>query len=65
MRYIEPHAHMVSRMTDDYERMALAGCEAVCEPAFWAGFDRSPLPDFSIIFPNSPNTNRNARRSLA
>lgn len=32
MRYIEPHAHMVSRTTDDYARMALAGCEAVCEP---------------------------------
>jgi predicted metal-dependent TIM-barrel fold hydrolase len=29
MRYIEPHAHMVSRMTDDYECLALAGCEAV------------------------------------
>ena len=27
MRYIEPHAHMVSRTTDDYERMALAGCD--------------------------------------
>jgi predicted metal-dependent TIM-barrel fold hydrolase len=26
MNYIEPHGHMVSRTTDDYERMALAGC---------------------------------------
>ena len=25
MKYIEPHAHMVSRTTDDYERMALSG----------------------------------------
>lgn len=41
MNYIEPHAHMVSRTTDDYEKLALAGCEALCEPAFWAGFDRS------------------------
>lgn len=40
MRYIEPHAHMVSRTTDDYQRMALAGCVALSEPAFWAGFDR-------------------------
>ena len=39
MKYIEPHAHMVSRTTDDYEKLALAGCEALCEPAFWAGFD--------------------------
>src|SRR5450432_485581 len=46
MKYIEPHAHMVSRTTDDYERMALAGCTAVCEPAFWAGFDRSSIDGF-------------------
>jgi len=50
MRYIEPHAHMVSRVTDDYERMVLAGCEAVCEPAFWAGFDRSSVAGFFDYF---------------
>ncbi|MGD0087184.1 MAG: TatD family hydrolase [Verrucomicrobiota bacterium] len=50
MRYIEPHAHMVSRVTDDYERMALAGCEVVCEPAFWAGFDRSSAAGFYDYF---------------
>ncbi|HVU07504.1 MAG TPA: TatD family hydrolase [Verrucomicrobiae bacterium] len=50
MRYIEPHAHMVSRTTDDYERMAFAGCEAVCEPAFWAGFDRSSPAGFFDYF---------------
>jgi predicted metal-dependent TIM-barrel fold hydrolase len=50
MRYIEPHAHMVSRVTDDYERMALAGCQAVCEPAFWAGFDRSSPAGFYDYF---------------
>jgi uncharacterized protein len=50
MRYIEPHAHMVSRVTDDYERMAMAGCEAVCEPAFWAGFDRSSVAGFYDYF---------------
>ncbi|MGA3266885.1 MAG: TatD family hydrolase [Verrucomicrobiota bacterium] len=50
MRYIEPHAHMVSRVTDDYERMALAGCAAVCEPAFWAGFDRSSAAGFYDYF---------------
>jgi predicted metal-dependent TIM-barrel fold hydrolase len=32
---------MVSRTTDDYERMALTGCVALTEPAFWAGWDRS------------------------
>ena len=50
MRYIEPHAHMVSRTTDDYEHMALAGCEVVCEPAFWAGFDRSSPAGFFDYF---------------
>jgi hypothetical protein len=50
MKYIEPHAHMVSRVTDDYERMALAGCEAVCEPAFWAGFDRGSAAGFYDYF---------------
>lgn len=46
MKYIEPHAHMVSRTTDDYEKLALAGCAAICEPAFWAGFDRSSPQGF-------------------
>jgi len=50
MRYIEPHAHMVSRVTDDYERMVLAGCAAVCEPAFWAGFDRGSPAGFQDYF---------------
>lgn len=50
MRYIEPHAHMVSRTTDDYERLALAGCEVLCEPAFWAGFDRSSPDGFRDYF---------------
>ena len=46
MKYIDPHIHMVSRTTDDYARMALAGCVAVTEPAFWAGFDRSSPQGF-------------------
>ncbi len=50
MRYIEPHAHMVSRTTDDYEKLALSGCEALCEPAFWAGFDRSSPQGFYDYF---------------
>ena len=50
MRYIEPHAHMVSRVTDDYAAMATAGCRAVCEPAFWAGFDRSSAQGFYDYF---------------
>ena len=41
---------MVSRTTDDYERMALAGCVAITEPAFWAGFDRSSPQGFFDYF---------------
>jgi len=48
--YIEPHAHMVSRTTDDYEKLAIAGCEVLCEPAFWAGFDRSSPAGFYDYF---------------
>ncbi len=50
MRYIEPHGHMVSRTTDDYQDMVTAGCQAVCEPAFWAGFDRSSPNGFHDYF---------------
>jgi predicted metal-dependent TIM-barrel fold hydrolase len=50
MRYIEPHGHMVSRTTDDYTDMAAAGCACVCEPAFWAGYDRSSVQGFHDYF---------------
>ena len=50
MRYIEPHAHMVSRVTDDYLHMVTAGCQAVCELGFWAGFDRSSADGFHDYF---------------
>jgi predicted metal-dependent TIM-barrel fold hydrolase len=50
MPYIEPHGHMVSRTTDDYEKLALAGCETICEPAFWAGFDRASAQGFYDYF---------------
>jgi len=46
MRYIEPHGHMVSRTTDDYQAIAMAGCEALCEPSFWAGYDRASAQGF-------------------
>lgn len=34
---------MASRTTDDYYQMALTGCVALTEPAFWAGWDRSTV----------------------
>ncbi len=39
--FIDPHAHMISRTTDDYEAMARAGVVAVIEPAFWIGQPRT------------------------
>ncbi|MEW4528753.1 TatD family hydrolase [Maioricimonas sp. JC845] len=50
MYYIDPHVHMVSRVTDDYERMARMNCVAVSEPAFWAGFDRGSVDGFRDYF---------------
>ena len=50
MKYIDHHAHMVSRTTDDYQQMALTGCVAVTEPAFWAGWDRSGADGFEDYF---------------
>jgi uncharacterized protein len=50
MEYIDIHAHMVSRTTDDYQQMALTGCVAVTEPAFWAGWDRSSADGFEDYF---------------
>ncbi len=41
---------MVSRTTDDYVRMSRAGCVAVAEPAFWAGFDRGSAAAFADYF---------------
>jgi len=41
---------MVSRITDDYVAMTMSGCAAVCEPAFWAGFDRGGVEGFHDYF---------------
>ncbi len=50
MDYIDLHAHMVSRTTDDYYDMALTGCVALSEPAFWAGYDRRSADVFADYF---------------
>ena len=46
MRFIDPHIHMSSRTTDDYERMKAAGVVAVIEPAFWLGQPRTNVGSF-------------------
>lgn len=46
MMFIDPHAHMVSRTTDDYEAMAASGVVAVIEPAFWLGQPRTNVGSY-------------------
>ncbi|MDH4172411.1 MAG: TatD family hydrolase [Betaproteobacteria bacterium] len=43
---IDPHAHMISRTTDDYEAMAASGVVAVIEPAFWIGQPRTNVGSY-------------------
>lgn len=50
MNIFEPHIHMFSRTTDDYEKMALAGIRGVCEPAFWLGQPRSTVGSFKDYY---------------
>ncbi len=50
MRVIEPHIHMIARTTQDYERMARMHTIACCEPAFWAGYDRTSARAFHDYF---------------
>jgi len=47
---IDPHAHMISRTTDDYEAMARAGVVSVIEPAFWLGQPRTNVGSFTDYF---------------
>lgn len=50
MKYIDPHIHMISRTTDDYEAMKKAGVVAVIEPAFWLGQPRTNVGSFQDYF---------------
>jgi predicted metal-dependent TIM-barrel fold hydrolase len=46
MQFFDPHVHMTSRTTDDYQAMADAGVVALIEPAFWLGQPRTGLATF-------------------
>ncbi|GAA4412320.1 TatD family hydrolase [Actinokineospora soli] len=50
MRIFDPHIHMTSRTTDDYEAMRAAGVLAVVEPAFWLGQPRTSAASFADYF---------------
>ena len=46
MTFFDPHVHMSSRTTDDYQAMAAAGVVGLIEPAFWQGQPRTGLASF-------------------
>jgi predicted metal-dependent TIM-barrel fold hydrolase len=50
MKFIDPHIHMSSRTTDDYQAMRDAGIVAVIEPAFWLGQPRTSVGSFQDYF---------------
>ena len=50
MRIFDPHIHMTSRTTDDYEAMYAAGVRALVEPAFWLGQPRTTVGSFTDYF---------------
>ena len=50
MFIIEPHIHMFSRTTDDYQAMYAAGIRVCVEPSFWLGSDRRYAGTFFDYF---------------
>jgi predicted metal-dependent TIM-barrel fold hydrolase len=50
MKFFDPHMHMSSRTTDDYQSLADAGVVALIEPAFWLGQPRTGLASFQDYF---------------
>ncbi|MFJ6619954.1 TatD family hydrolase [Kitasatospora sp. NPDC091335] len=50
MDIFDPHIHMTSRTTDDYQAMAAAGVRALVEPAFWLGQPRTNTGSFEDYF---------------
>ena len=49
-QFIDPHIHMTSRTTDDYEAMSNAGIVAIIEPSFWLGQPRTQVGSFQDYF---------------
>lgn len=50
MRFFDPHIHMTSRTTDDYQALAEAGVRAIIEPAFWLGQPRTGVSTFKDYY---------------
>lgn len=49
-KWIDPHVHMTSRTTDDYQAMAEAGVVAIIEPSFWLGQARTEVGTFKDYY---------------
>ncbi len=49
-KFFDPHIHMTSRTTDDYQAMADGGIVAIIEPAFWLGQPRTGVDSFKDYF---------------
>ena len=49
-KLFDPHIHMTSRTTDDYQAMADAGIACIVEPAFWVGQPRTHVGTFEDYF---------------
>src|SRR5688500_9232474 len=50
MRIFDPHIHMTSRTTDDYQRMYAAGVRSITEPACRLGQPRTHVGSFVDYF---------------
>lgn len=50
LTFIDPHVHMTSRTTDDYQAMRKAGIAAIIEPSFWLGQPRTEAGTFKDYF---------------
>ena len=50
MRIFDPHIHMTSRTTNDYEALYASGVRALVEPAFWLGQPRTNVGSFIDYF---------------
>lgn len=50
MKFFDPHIHMTSRTTDDYQALYAAGVKAIVEPAFWLGQPRTGVATFKDYY---------------
>ncbi|VTP90771.1 TatD family hydrolase [Sphingobacterium daejeonense] len=50
MKFVDPHIHMVSRTTDDYQALFDSGVLLLIEPAFWVGQPRTGIDTFKDYY---------------